>query len=294
MIRAITLQRVLFVLLWIGIATGMGFLLKAAWDKKGAAVCKGYAIARNDQDSFVFVKTAEIEKLIRLRAGGKIVGQATGRFPLQAIEDSLETFVGVSDAQVYFDNASRLQVRIEEQVPVARIFLEGGASYYLDSAAQLLPLSDLVAVDCPVFNGVRWTGNRPDSLQAVRIVSLARYIQADSFWSAQVGHFDLDEKGQFEMIPVAGNHRVQFGTAADPAASFRRLWLFYQQVLRPQGLDRYARIDVRYSGQVVASRTRFSARPDSVQLRKQVEQLIDAGMKADSTTLLNKPIKRAT
>lgn len=292
--RTLTIQRVLFVLLWIGIATGMGFLLNTAWKKQGQSVCKGYQVIRNDQDSFVFIKVTDVENLIRLRAGGKIIGQYTDRFPLQAIEDSLETFIGLSDAQVYFDNSATLQVRIEERVPVARIFLAGGNSYYLDSAARLLPLSDQVFIDCPVFNGVRWDGHRPDSIQSNRIVSLARYIQADSFWSAQVGHFDIDEKGRFEMIPVAGNHRVQFGLADDPAAAFRRLWIFYRQVLRPQGLDRYARIDVRYQGQVVASRNRFSATPDSVQLRKQVQQLINAGLNSDSTAQSVKSIKRAT
>lgn len=292
--RTITIQRVLFILLWIGIAVAMGFLLSTAWRKQGQALCMGYQIARNDNDSFVFVHQAAIEKLIRSQAGGKIVGQAVDRFSLQAIEDSLETFVGVSDAQAYFDNASCLQVRIQERVPVARVFLEGGTSYYLDSAAQLLPLSDQVVIDCPVFNGLRWNGNRPDSLQSKRIVSLARCIQADTFWSAQVAHFDIDEKGQFEMIPVAGNHRVQFGAAEDPEASFRRLGLFYQQVLRAQGLDRYARIDVRYRGQIVASKNRFPSTPDSTQLRKQVELLIDAGMRSDSATQSLKPIKRAT
>ncbi|MBM3432580.1 MAG: hypothetical protein FJX92_06220 [Bacteroidetes bacterium] len=294
MMRSITIQRVLFVLLWVGIAAAMGYLLKTAWSEKKGSRCQGFSLSRKDKDSFVFIQATQVEKLIRLRAGGEIVGQLTSRIPLQAIEDTLKMLPGVSDAQAYFDNASFLQIRIQERLPVARIFIRGGASYYLDSAAQLLPLSDQVVIDCPVFNGVRWEGKHPDSLQAVRIVSLARCIQSDSFWFAQVGHFEIDDKGQFEMIPVAGNHRVQFGGAEDPTASFRRLWLFYQQVLRTQGLDRYARIDVRYQGQVVASRNRYSAQPDSIQLRKQVDKLIEAGLRSDSSYQVIKPIKRAT
>jgi cell division protein FtsQ len=293
MIKRITIQRVLFFLFWAGVATGMGFLLKTAWNKKDRAVCKGFDMVRNDGDSFVFVKPTQLEGAIRQRAGGKIVGQLIDRFPLQRIEDTLKKFIGVSDAQAFFDNRSNLHVRIQERIPVARIFTQNGISCYLDSAGVVLPLSDQVVVDCPVFNGVHWKAGKPDSVQAKKIVLLARYIQADSFWTAQVGHFDIDDKGLFELVPVAGNHRVQFGKAEDPAASFRRLWIFYQQVLGAQGLDRYARIDVRYQGQVVASRNRNRAVADSAQLRKQVEVLIRSGMN-DSTNTKNKPIKRAT
>lgn len=294
MIRSFNIKRILFILLWLGIATAMGFVLRAAWKKQDQAICKGYAINRDDNDSFVFVKRSDVERLIALRAGGRILGQPIDRFPLQAMEDSLETFVGVSDAQIYFDVASVLQVRVVERIPVARVFTTAGNSFYLDSLGTILPLSDAVVIQCPVFNGMKLTGNDPDAVQAKQVVGLAKYIQADSFWSAQVGHFEIDEKGRFEMIPLAGNHRVQFGIPDEPADAFQRLWIFYQQVLRVQGLDRYARIDVRYRGQVVASQNRRASVIDSTQLRKQVDVLIDAGMKTDSASQLLKPIKRAT
>ncbi len=293
MIKQVSIRRVLFILFWLGVATGMGWLLMTAWSKQDHAVCKGYDIVRADGDSFVFVKHAQLEQLIRMRAGGKILGQRLDRFPLQQIEDTLKALVGVSDAQAYFDNRAQLHVKIQERIPVARVFARNGFSCYLDSLGKVLPLSDQVVIDCPVFNGVHWKAVGPDSLQAIRIVSLAQFIQADSFWTAQVGHFDIDEKGIFEMVPAAGNHRVQFGTAEDPAGAFRRLLIFYQQVLKRQGLDRYARIDVRYNGQVVASRNKVQSVLDSAQLRKQVDVLIGAGMR-DSTQTTIKPIKRAT
>lgn len=295
MSRRFTIKKFLFILFWIGIASGMGYLLNAAWNKQGRATCRGYEIVRLDGDPFVFVKKAQVEQVIRLRSGGSIIGQRLDRFPLQRIEDSIRRFIGVSDAQLYFDNQYVLHVRLQERVPIARVFTRNGQSFYLDSNAQSLPLSDQVVIECPVFNGLHVSAQgKPDSLQAKRIVALAQYIQLDSFWSAQVGQFDIDEKGMFELVPVAGNHRVQFGSAEDPAAEFHRLWVFYQKVLRSQGLDRYARIDVRYRGQVVASRNRSVSLPDSVQVRQQVDALIDAGLKADSTQQNLKPIKRAT
>ena len=206
----------------------------------------------------------------------------------------MRTFIGVSDAQIYFDNRSILNVRIRERVPVARLFLTNGVSCYLDAEGKILPLSEQVVISCPVFNGVKVNGIRPDSTVARHIVSLAQFVRSDSFWSAQAGHFEVDEKGAFEMIPVAGNHRVLLGTAEDPAVVFRRLSLFYRQVLGPQGLDKYARIDVRYQGQVVASRNRYPTIPDSTRIREQVDVLIRAGMSADTVTSSMKPIKRAT
>ena len=76
------------------------------------------------------------------------------------------------------------------------------------------------------------------------------------------------------MIPVVGNHRVMLGDGSDIASKFHRLYLFYDQVLKNIGFDKYKKIDVQYANQVVAERTEFN-KIDSIALRKNISDLLE-------------------
>ncbi len=53
----------------------------------------------------------------------------------------------------FFDNNMVLHAKISEREPVARIFTITGGSFYIDSSAHRMPLSDKMNVRIPVFTG---------------------------------------------------------------------------------------------------------------------------------------------
>ncbi len=87
------------------------------------------------------------------------------------------------------------------------------------------------------------------------------------------------------MIPVVGNHIVKLGEGEDIAAKFNRLMIFYKQVLAKTGFDAYKLIDVQYRGQVVASKYAGNPKIDSIQLRKNVEKLLQESIDAANDTI---------
>ena len=104
---------------------------------------------------------------------------------------------------------------------------------------------------------------------------------------AQVAQIDINEYKKFEMVPVVGNHLVRLGNGENMEAKFRRLMVFYQQVLRKVGFEKYKLIDVQYKGQVVASRFIGDPKVDSVQLRKNVERLLRLSWEAANDTAIH-------
>lgn len=96
---------------------------------------------------------------------------------------------------------------------------------------------------------------------------MANFINNDDFWKAQVAQVDVNSEGEFDMMPLVGNHMVKLGNGENVAKKFNRLMVFYKQVLSQAGFNKYRLIDVRFKGQVVASKT-FGSAVDSVQLRK--------------------------
>ena len=84
------------------------------------------------------------------------------------------------------------------------------------------------------------------------------------------------------MIPTIGNHIIEFGDGSNCEQKFDRLFLFYKQVLGKTGMERYARINVKYEKQVIGVRNTFLSKMDSIKFVKNIEHLIASSAKADS------------
>jgi cell division protein FtsQ len=93
-----------------------------------------------------------------------------------------------------------------------------------------------------------------DSVLTRHIIQISEYLEKDSFWMAQIAQVDIQPDRTFEMIPVIGNHTIVFGDGADYDKKFRRLLLFYQQVLSKTGMNVYDKLNVTYDRQVVGVR----------------------------------------
>jgi cell division protein FtsQ len=121
-----------------------------------------------------------------------------------------------------------------------------------------LPLSDKFSAKLPVFTGFPVMGKKlsnADSSLVRQVAQVGGYLLQDPFWMAQVAQVDILPTHRFEMIPVVGNHVIEFGDGADCNQKFNRLMIFYRQVLSKTGMDRYNRINVQYAGQIVAVKT---------------------------------------
>ncbi|MGC4235473.1 MAG: hypothetical protein QM594_21045, partial [Niabella sp.] len=216
---------------------------------------------------------------LKTASNGNITGQRKSEFNLPLIEDLLEQSAWVYNADLYFDNNAILHANVTERKPLARIFTSLGASFYIDEAGKHIPLSDKISLDLPVFTGypAKKIMNSADSVLMQNIIATASFISSDPFWNAQVAQIDINNCGadcwNLEMIPVVGNHKVDLGDGSDIVSKFHRLYLFYDQVLKRTGFDKYQKIDVQYNGQVIGVKGNYT-KVDSIQLRKNIEHLL--------------------
>ncbi len=278
----------LLTLMWLGVGAGMFILIAAAMRAQDGSSCKGYEIRiRGAQGGgSLFTSEAQIVKLLKEASGGEVKGQRKTAFNLPRIEDLLEQSSWVYNAELYFDNKDILRVNVTERKPLARVFTNGGQSFYIDEAGKQIPLSDKISLDVPVFTGYPNARimHAADSALLENMITAASFISSDSFWVSQVSQIDIRKCGadcwNMEMVPVVGNHRVDLGDGSDIASKFHRLYLFYDQVLKRTGFDKYKRIDVQYNGQVVGIKGDYS-KLDSLQLRKNIEELLQQSRKAN-------------
>lgn len=270
------IRRALFIILWAGIAAGMFTLLIAAISSRKSERCISYRIRIKGSATSFFVSEKEIEGLLLRANGGVVTGRTVSSFRLHALEEELKSNAWISQAELYFDNRNVLHVNLTEREPLARLFTTAGNSFYIDSSLRQLPLSDQRSARVPVFTGFpsKRDWSRSDSQLLGSVRDYAAFIRKDPFWMSQVAQIDITPDRSFEMVPVLGQHLIRLGDGSDIEAKFRRLSVFYRQVLSRTGFDRYKSIDVQYRGQVVASRTQAGTMVDSVRLRRNVERLL--------------------
>lgn len=263
-------------------------LLLAAISSKKKGVCVSYSIVLKGTGTNSFISEKVVEETLLKAVNGTINGKPVETFNLYELELLLEKDAWISKAELYFDKNDILHISVKGKEPVARLFTSEGNSFYIDNRGERMPLSDKRAALVPVFTGFpekRILSSR-DSALLDQVRTTALYILQNPFWMSQVAQIDITPSRQLEMVPVVGNHLVKLGDGENIPAKFRRLMIFYQQVLSKTGFDKYKLIDVQYKGQVVAAKYAGDPKVDSVQLKKNVDKLLRQSLEASRDTVV--------
>jgi cell division protein FtsQ len=267
--------------LWSIAAIGLIVLFVFAWQAKSGKKCMGIQIELTGKSSgFLFMDEKEILRLINEQ--GVSVGTPVGSINLSQLEKSLSETKWVAHTDIYFDNQQQLQVKIEQRVPIARIFTASGNSFYIDNTAQKLPLRQLSVMRLPVFTGFPSDQEKlssPDSLLLKDILHFAMIIQQDSFFNAQIAQVNIASNGDFEMIPTLGDHLVLLGSVEHLEDKLNRLYTFYKKVWIPSGVNAYQVLDLRFDRQIVALKKGMQP----IQFNSGTLPLIQLGNISDST-----------
>jgi len=269
------IQKIVFVTLTLAACSGLVVLLVAAIGKKNHERCRDYVIKIKGEKNNFFIGEKDVLKLISASMNGRIRGEAITNFNLRKLEQLLRDNAWIKSANLYFDNQDVLHISVLENEPVARIFTTTGKSFYIDSSKKQMPLSDKMSARVPVFTNFpnkRFLSEK-DSVLLNDVKKTAIFILNDPFWMGQTEQIDITEDRKFEMVPTIGNHIVKLGSGEDIDKKFRRLLVFYQQVMSKTSFDKYNFVDVQYEGQVIGSKEKTS-KVDSVQLKLNIEKLL--------------------
>ena len=90
-----------------------------------------------------------------------------------------------------------------------------------------------------------------DSTLLAAVKGIAHVLATDSFWMAQITQVNLNAGKTFDMVPLIGNHIIQFGDGSDYTGKFQKLGVFYKEVLTQTGFDYYQAINVQFDRQVI-------------------------------------------
>jgi cell division protein FtsQ len=200
-----------------------------------------------------FVSEDYIQNLIRSGAATDL-GNSPHRVNLRAVEALLRKEAWVKDANLYIDNNQTIHADITERSPVARIFHADGTSRYMDESGYLLPLSQTVREDLPVFTGLVFhpATAKLSTDTAMPLVYLSNLLQKDIFWQKQAAQIEVLPGQRFIMFPSVGAHQIILGDTSRMKDKLDRLRIFYKQVFAKQSPYKYSILNASFGNQVVA------------------------------------------
>jgi cell division protein FtsQ len=81
---------------------------------------------------------------------------------------------------------------------------------------------------------------------------MLRIIHEDEFLHAQIAELDIDSKGKITIYPQVGGQLIEFGKPENLEVKFKKLRIFYKEILPMRGWNTYKRVNLEYEGQIIA------------------------------------------
>ena len=247
-------QKIAIRIIWSISAAGLIVLFVVSWKAKNAKQLTNIQVELVGESAQALFMD-EISIRVILNEQGVEVGMPIEKINLTQLEQFIEKTEWVKNAEFFINNKLVLEVKIEQRIPIARIFTASGSSFYIDNEGTRLPLKQLTVLNLPVFTGFptdQLKLSKPDSVLLKDVLFFAKTIQKDSFFMAQVAQVNIEPNGTFQMVPTLGDHLVLLGTVDQLEDKLNRLFTFYKKVWLGSGVNAYQYIDCRFNQQVVA------------------------------------------
>lgn len=216
------------------------------WSKtEETGVCNSVEVAVND--SLVgFISEENIKDLLEQKKMNP-VGQVMKSIDLNKIESLLEKHPFITDAECYKAPNGTLRITVTPRFPVMRI-MSNGKDYFIDAQGTEMKGGEFSA------DVVVATGNISSKYAKRYLAEIGNFLKNNKFWDSQIEQLNVLNDGSLEMIPRIGGHVVNLGRPVDVDKKLARLKVFYKKVLNEVGWNKYERIDLQYSNQIVCTK----------------------------------------
>lgn len=280
-------KTILVRVLWSIAGAALIVLFVVAWKAKEEKKCTSIQIELvGENTAALFMDEKEILQIIHEQ--GVKEGLPIGDVNLNALERYLQTIRWVKNVELFLDNTQTLQVKIEQRIPIARIFTASGNSFYIDKEGLQLPLKQLTVLRLPVFTNFpsdQEKLSKPDSVLLNDILHFTKAVASDSFFMAQTAQVNIATNGDFELVPSVGDHLVLIGSVENIEDKLNRLYTFYKKVWVQSGLNAYQVIDCRFDNQIVALKKGMQPIQFSANDLPTVDSTMAVEVKLDTTNI---------
>ena len=223
--------------------------------KQGSVAVKDVTIKIDNLQGNHFLDESDIMELMQFKREN-LVGASIDEVSLKGIESKIERQPYIKKADLYSDLKGNLVVKAELRRPVARIVRNDGANGYIAEDGTIMPVSEKFTSRVLLVSGSYMSQmlkhlNMNESEETKKILELINKIREDEFWRAQIAQLDIDGASRITFFPQVGDEKIEFGKPENLEVKFKKLMIFYKEILPRIGWNKYDRVNLEYEGQIV-------------------------------------------
>lgn len=233
------------------ITGSIGFVEKKNYEK----TCISIEVNIRNQYENYFISESDVIDIVTDGGDRRIIGEPIATLNLKKIETDLYQNKFIRNAEVYKDLTGRLMINIDQSRPIARLMSDRGSDRYISNQGEVLPLSKHYTARVLLIDGAYANNTKLSDLNANQhdknILELLKYIEKDKFWKAQIAQLNIDKSGNIKMYSQVSRQVVEFGKAEEIEEKFKKLKIFYKEILPAKGWNHYNTVNVKYKNQIV-------------------------------------------
>ena len=262
------MKKIILIISGIVVIAGIAALVIWLNNIHANSKCKQVIVTISNNDE-PYISAKEIENYTYENGKSDVIGKPVSSINCKFLESKISKNPYVSNVEVFMTLDGILKINARQRTPLLRVFNAGGQSYYIDDQAVMMPAQKaarvLVAngniheVYIPSRRLFITTNLTKDSINIVktlinRLYILGSYISKDDFLKAFVQQIYVNDKEEFELIPLVGNYTIIFGDIDNMSEKFDNLKIFYKKCLLNMGWDKYKTINIKFKNQVICNK----------------------------------------
>jgi cell division protein FtsQ len=229
-----------------------------------ARPCSRIIIHISDSSDYHFVTKRQ---LLNLAYGndGRILGRPVKEVSVLDIENRINVLRELKVVEVYITIDGALHIFVDQRNPVMRVMPDEGGDYFVDEDGVIVIRRNLytprlhiiegnVHISRAMLEGTSVFDTSVKNSILPDIWHFVKYIDGDSFWSAQIDQIYVDSRDEIDLISRVGNNLVHLGTFENYRGKLRNLMAFYEKVLPEVGWNKYSVINLEYTDQIVCKK----------------------------------------
>jgi cell division protein FtsQ len=208
----------------------------------------------NDFDNY-FIDEKEVLSFVTLNDTDPLVGKYLDNVDLKEIEVRIKKCPYVDKVQVYKNLTGVIKIDVEQVRPIARLFRDGYNDKYLLENGRVINISPKYTSRSLVVRGSFlnrfYNASFVNSELGKSYISFFNYINQDELWSMQISEVYVDADGTIRLYPQVGDFEIKFGMPDELDEKFKKIKIFYNEIIPSKGWLAYQSVDVQFKKQII-------------------------------------------
>lgn len=197
-------------------------------------------------DNAPFVKRETVNKLL-IENKNDVSGIEKEKLDLNELEKVLDANEMIEKSEVFLTVDGVLKAVVKQRTPIVRVF-DGEHSFYIDYKGSKMPLSTNYTARVPLVSGNVTKKNNEE------LAKLFRIIYDDAFLKKNIIGVQIMPNGSLLMLNRNFNYQIDFGRMMNVERKFKNYKAFFQKAVLDSSLNKYKKIDLRFTQQVVCTK----------------------------------------